>query len=174
MPKKPIVRVSLLLLAFFLWCVPSWAAPLGSVYSLNTLMPFLEQGFVTREAWQGRALTGMSRHLYYYDPVKQTDWGTLEFGVTDQRVTRVLLKWSQTAPAHVRQQILLTFLQHYAEKTLTLGQLQSLMKKDCQGEWRLKPDLYLTYLSTAQHHFFKISRGGSVSAPQLPSRCFLP
>ena len=174
MPKKPIVRVSLLLLAFFLWCVPAWAASLGSVYSLNTLMPFLEQGFVTREAWQGRALTGMSRHLYYYDPIKQTDWGTLEFGVTDQRVTRVLLKWSQSAPAHVRQQILLTFLQHYAEKALTLGQLQSLMQKDCQGEWQLKTGLYLTYLSTAQHTFFKFSQQSSPAARPLPASCFLP
>jgi hypothetical protein len=158
MQKKS--KVSLLgwLLIFFFGSGFVAQAQPGEPYALQTLLPYLKQGFVTRAMWQGEGLQIADPHLYYYDPLKQTEWGVLEWTVRGGNVESVLLKWDKTAPTYLRQQILLTVLKEQADKKLSMAQLQRFIANHCQGEWSLDSRLFFTFIDTDRDFFLKFSR----------------
>lgn len=163
----------LLVFFFFLWA-PSHAQ-LGESYALEAFLPYLKQGFTTRALWQGQGMRIADPHLYYYDPVKQTEWGVLEWGLRAGKVDSFLLKWSKKAPTYLRQQVLLTVLTHQAEKKLSMGQLQRLMTNNCQGEWKLDQQFFFTFLATDQDYFLKFSLQPEKTVSQNTTKpCKLP
>lgn len=161
------------LFAFFV--CGSAQADLGEPYRLETLLPFVEQGFVTRAAWQGAPLTARDPHLYFYDPQHHAEWAVLEFGVQkDQVVHSALLKWRLDMPEYLRQRIFLQLLSHYAEQKLSLGQLNRLLTQNCQGERLLQSHLFFTLLKTETHGFLKLSRTAQPGMKPLNPSCFKP
>lgn len=175
MQKKPEVCFLCWLLVFFLGSFSAAQAQLGQAYTLQTLLPYLKQGFVTRAMWQGQSVQMTDPHLYYYDPVKQTEWGVVEWTLRGGTVESFVLKWDKTAPTYLRQQTLLTVLAQQADKKLSIAQLQRLMANDCQGEWSLGPQLFFTFLSTEQDFFFKFSRySEKIQTHHRAKPCSLP
>lgn len=173
MQKKPKVALLSWLLVFFFFPTPS-LAQLGEAYALQALLPYLKQGFVTRSLWQGQGMRLTDPHLYYYDPLLQTEWGVLEWGVQAGAIDSFLLKWSKKAPTYLRQQVLLTVLKEQADKKLSMAQLQRLMTNHCQGEWVLGPQLFFTFLATEQDYFLKFSRRSEKAVyPPLSKSCTL-
>lgn len=170
MQKKSKVSFLCWLLIFFFGPLFAVQAQLGQPYALQTLLPYLKQGFVTRAMWQGQGLRIADPHLYYYDPVQQTEWGVLEWTVRGGRVDSFLLKWEKTAPGYLRQQILLTLLKEQGNKKLSMAQLQRLMTNDCQGEWQLDSQLFFTFVATDQDYFLKFSRYSEKSVVPNPTK----
>ena len=169
MQRKPKVALLSWLLVFFFFSAPA-LAQWGEAYALQTLLPYLKQGFVTRALWQGQDMRIADPHLYYYDPLQQTEWGVLEWGVKAGMIDSFLMKWSKKAPTYLRQQVLLTVLKHQAEKKLSMAQLQRLMDNHCQGEWTLDKQLFFVFLATEQDYFFKFSRHSDKKVPQHTSK----
>lgn len=162
------------LFAFFVCtfvCAPVQAR-LGDTYHLDTLLPFVEQGFVTRSTWEGAPLTSKDPHLYLYDPQRHAEWAVLEFGVKAQKVHSVLLKWRLDMPEHLRQRIFLQLLSQYAEQRVSLGQFNRLLDANCQGEMTLPSALFFTVLKTETHGFLKLSRTAQKGMKPLNPSCF--
>lgn len=160
------------LFAFFV--CGSAQARLGETYHLQTLLPFVEQGFVTRAAWQGEPLTAKDPHLYFYDPQSHTEWAVLEFAVKNRQVHSVLLKWRLDMPEYLRQRIFLALLSQYTAQTVSLGQFNRLLAQNCQGEKQLQSAQFFTLLKTETHGFLKVSRSAQKGMKPLNSACFRP
>ncbi len=160
------------LFAFFV--CGSAQARLGDPYRLETLLPFVEQGFVTRATWQGAPLTARDPHLYFYDPQSHAEWAVLEFAVKNRQVHSVLLKWRLDMPEYLRQRIFLALLSQYAEQKVSLGQFNRLLAQNCQGEKQLQPTRFFTLLKTETHGFLKLSRTAQQGMKPLKPSCFKP
>ncbi len=168
------VRALLWLLVFSGAC--TFSLKTGAVeqpYDLNAFAPFVKQGFITREGWQGGPITLKDPHLYLYDPVKQTEWAALEFQTASGQIHTVLLRWASSAPAYLKQQVLLHILKTYGEGALSMNTLNRLLKNDCSGVWSLKPQLFFTLAQTPESQFFKFSRYGKNTRPTYAPGCAL-
>ena len=92
-----ILRQLILGIAFavtLLGASPLAQARVGAPYSLDSMRPYLERGYITRLGWEGWPISAEDPHLYLYNRQTLTRQAELEFGLQNNQIVSQTLKLS--------------------------------------------------------------------------------
>lgn len=153
----------------FLGASPLAQARVGAPYSLDSLRPYLERGYITRLGWEGWPITPEDPHLYLYNRQTLARQAELEFGLQNGQIVSQTLKLalSQAELDPFAQAEINSFLREASQSQLSINTIRPILERNCPGHWQLAKGWVVSYYRENRLLFLHVSQGSATQAKAL-------